>query len=60
MDDILKKYWWIQSKERTQNIDMLRNQVRKRRVTELFNRGRKLNIPLVFVTQSSFTVLNLD
>ena len=23
MDDILKKYWWILSKERTQNIDNL-------------------------------------
>ena len=43
--------------------DMLRNKKRnvickcKRNVTELFIRGRKLNISLVFITQSYFVVL---
>ena len=43
--------------------DMLRNKKRnvirkcKRNVTELFIRGRKLNISLVFITQSYFAVL---
>ena len=43
--------------------DMLRNKKRnvirkcKHNVTELFIRGRKLNISLVFITQSYFAVL---
>ena len=37
--------------------DMLTNKKRKPVVTELFIRGRKQNISLVFVTQSYFAVL---
>ena len=37
--------------------DMITNKKLNPVVTELFIRGRKLNISIVFVTQSSFTVL---
>ena len=36
--------------------DMLSNEKLNRIVTELFIRGRNLNISLVFITQSYFTV----
>ena len=36
--------------------DMLSNKKLNPVVTELFNRGRKLNISLVFITQSYFAV----
>ena len=36
--------------------DMLSNKKLNPMVTELFIRGRKLNISLVFITQSYFTV----
>ena len=36
--------------------DMIRNKKLDSIVTELFNRGRKLNISLVFITQSCFKV----
>ena len=36
--------------------DMFNNKELNRIVTELFIRGRKLNISLVFITQSYFTV----
>ena len=36
--------------------DMLGNKKLNSVVTELFTRGRKLNISLVFITQSSFAV----
>ena len=36
--------------------DMLRKKKKNSRVTELFVRGRKLNISLVFITQSYFKV----
>ena len=36
--------------------DMLSNKKLNPTVTELFIRGRKLNISLVFITQSYFTV----
>ena len=37
--------------------DMITNKKLNPVVTELFIRGRKLNISIVFITQSSFTVL---
>ena len=37
--------------------DMIGNKNLNSRVTELFIRGRKLNISLVFITQSYFRVL---
>ena len=36
--------------------DMLSNKMLNQIVTELFIRGRKLNISLVFITESSFAV----
>ena len=36
--------------------DMLSNKKPNPRVTELYIRGRELNISLVFITQSYFTV----
>ena len=36
--------------------DMLSNKKRNPVVTELFIRGRKLNVSLVFITQSYFAV----
>ena len=36
--------------------DMLSNKKRNSLVTELFTRGRKLNISIVFITQSNFSV----
>ena len=36
--------------------DMLSNKKRNSLVTELFIRGRKLNISIVFITQSNFSV----
>ena len=36
--------------------DMLRKKKKNSRVTELFVRGRKLNISLVFISQSYFKV----
>ena len=36
--------------------NMLSNKTRQALVTELFIRGRKLNISLVFITQSYFDV----
>ena len=36
--------------------DMLSNRILNPKVTELFIRGRKLNISLVFMTQSYFAV----
>ena len=36
--------------------DMLRNKKLNKIVTELFIRGRKLNISIVFITQSYFAV----
>ena len=36
--------------------DMIHNKKRNSIVTELFIRGRKLNIPVVFITQSYFKV----
>ena len=38
------------------NVDMLKNKSLNPIVTELFIRGRKLNISLVFITQSYFGV----
>ena len=38
-------------------VDMLSNKKLNPIVTELFIRGRKLNISLVFITQSYLTVL---
>ena len=37
-------------------VDMRSNKKLNKRVTELFIRGRKLNISLVFITQSYFKV----
>ena len=37
-------------------VDMLSNKKRNRIVTELLIRGRKLNVSLVFITQSYFPV----
>ena len=37
--------------------DMIKNKKLSSIVTELFTRGRKLNISLVFITQSCFKVL---
>ena len=37
-------------------VDMINNKKLKSIVTELFIRGRKLNISLVFITQSYFQV----
>ena len=37
--------------------DMIQNKKLNSIVTELFIRGRKLNVPLVFITQSYFKVL---
>ena len=37
-------------------IDMLNNKKLNPKVTELFIRGRKLNISFVFITQSYFVV----
>ena len=37
-------------------VDMISNKKLNSVVTELFIRGRKLNIPLVFITQSYFKV----
>ena len=58
MDDIYKN-----NKERKILIvfddmiaDILSNKSRNPIVTELFMRGRKLNISLVFITQSYYTV----
>ena len=39
--------------------DMIINKKLKSIVTELFIRGRKLNISLVFITQSYFKVPNI-
>ena len=39
--------------------DMLSNKKCNSVVTELFNRGRKLNISIVFITQSYFVVLKV-
>ena len=39
------------------NADMLSSKKLNPRVTELFIRGRKLNISLVFITQSYFAVV---
>ena len=36
--------------------DILSNKKRNSLVTELFIRGRKLNISIVFITQSNFSV----
>ena len=36
--------------------DMLTNKKRNRIITELFIRGRKLNVSLIFVTQSDFAI----
>ena len=36
--------------------DMLSNKKRNSLVTELFIRGRKLNISIVFITRSNFSV----
>ena len=36
--------------------DMFSNKKRNSLVTELFIRGRKLNISIVFITQSNFSV----
>ena len=36
--------------------DMLSNKKRNSLVTELFIRGRKLNISIVFITKSNFSV----
>ena len=36
--------------------DMLSNEKINWRVTKLFTKGRKLNIPIVFITQSYFSV----
>ena len=38
------------------NADMINNKKRNPVVTELFIRGRKLNISIVFITQSYFKV----
>ena len=38
------------------NADMINNKKLNQKVTELFIRGRKLNISLVFVTHSYFKV----
>ena len=40
--------------------DMISNKKLNSVVTELFIRGRKLNISVVFITQSYFKVLKLD
>ena len=39
-------------------VDMLSNKTVKPMLTELFARRRKLNISLVFITQSCFAVPN--
>ena len=41
------------------NNDMLSNKKLNRIVTELFIRGSKLNISLVFIVQSYFSVLKI-
>ena len=61
----LWKHWWIQSKYKALNIDcidyiivdMLSNKKVNLIVTDLFIRGRKQNISLVFITQSYLCVL---
>ena len=40
-------------------VDMINNKKRNPVVTELFVRGRKFNISIVFVTQSYFKVLKM-
>ena len=63
----LQKYWRIQSKkgkilnEFDMIVDMLTNKKLNPIITELFIRGRKLNIPLVFIARSYFAVpKNID
>ena len=60
----LQKYWRIQSKYKTKTIDHIRwydlyacNKSLNPIVTKVFIRGAKLNISLVFITQSFFAVL---
>ena len=57
------KYWWLQSRYRKTKINSFSwydcwydNKKLNAIVTELFIRGRKLNISLVFITQSYFKV----
>ena len=40
--------------------DMIKNKKLNPIVTELFIRGRKLNIPIVFITQSYFKEPKID
>ena len=64
MDDIYRnieeyypnKKWKILIVFDVMIVDMLSNKKRNRIVTELLIRGRKLNVSLVFITQSYFPV----
>ena len=64
MDDIYKNFeeYYPNKKRKTLIVfddmiaDMLNNEKLKQVVTELFIRGRKLNISLVFITQFDFVV----
>ena len=64
MDDIYKNFeeYYPNKKRKTLIVfddmiaDMLNNEKLKQVVTELFIRGRKLNISLVFITQFDFAV----
>ena len=66
MDDIYKNIedYNLNKKQKILSVfddmiaDMLSNKKLNRIVTELFIRGRKLNISLVFITQSYFAVPN--
>ena len=66
MDDIYKKNWIVQYANKIRkilivfddiNADTISNKKLNPIVTELFIRGRKLNISLVFIKQSYFGVL---
>ena len=67
MDDIYKNIEEYNSNKKRKILmvfddmiaDMLSNKKLNPIVTELFIRGRKLNISLVFITQSYFTVTKI-
>ena len=60
----LWEYWWLEPKQKKKNFncvddmipDMMTNKKFKAIIKELFIRCRKLNISLVFITQSYFPV----
>ena len=60
----LWEYWWLQPKQKKKNFDcvddmiadIMSNKKFQAIIKELFIRCRKLNISLVFITQSYFSV----